>query len=269
MKAETVRTTPILKGCLPFRLGTTSYIIPDDLVPNVTYLADQVDDVELVLFESHEMSNLPDAAAMGALANLARDHDLTYTVHLPLDTPLGSNDLLTRQRAVEKCRKVIQLTQALKPFATILHLHGRQSGRTPATDLSSWCRALHRSLGELLHSGIAPAQICVETLAYPFEHVWDLIQDFDLSVCLDIGHILLNEYDLEAYLDTYLERCRVIHLHGIRHGRDHTDIGGLPQQTLTKLLQRLNVATPTRVVTLEIFNQNDFDRSLEVLRGLV
>ena len=42
---------------LPFRLGTTSYIIPADILPNVRYLADKVDDIELVLFEADDYSN--------------------------------------------------------------------------------------------------------------------------------------------------------------------------------------------------------------------
>ncbi|MCU0508776.1 MAG: sugar phosphate isomerase/epimerase, partial [Anaerolineae bacterium] len=35
-----------------FRVGTTSYIVPDNILPNVEYLAPLVDDVELVLFET-------------------------------------------------------------------------------------------------------------------------------------------------------------------------------------------------------------------------
>ena len=60
-----------LKGCFPFRLGTVSYIIPDDILPNVRYLADAVDDIELVLFESDELSNIPDEAAIAELADIA------------------------------------------------------------------------------------------------------------------------------------------------------------------------------------------------------
>lgn len=266
MKAKLDITDKVFKGRFPFRLGTTSYIIPDDLVPNLRFLAGQVDDVELVLFESHEVSNLPDAAAIQALSRLARAHKLSYTVHLPLDTPLGSGDTLTRQRAVAKCRKVFHVTRDLKPFAYILHLHGRQAGRQPAACLDSWRSALRQSLGELLPGGPPPQRICVETLAYPYALVWDLVKEWNLSVCLDIGHILINEYDLEAHLERYGERCRVVHLHGIREGRDHRDIGGLSPATLRSLMERLHVTDPLRVVTLEVFNRSDFDRSLNVLR---
>ena len=43
-----------------FRFGTTSYIIPADILSNVRYLAGKVRDVELVLFEiDGGPSNLP------------------------------------------------------------------------------------------------------------------------------------------------------------------------------------------------------------------
>ncbi len=34
-----------------FRLGSTSYVYPDDILPNVRKLMSSVDDIELVLFE--------------------------------------------------------------------------------------------------------------------------------------------------------------------------------------------------------------------------
>jgi sugar phosphate isomerase/epimerase len=249
-------------------LGTTSYILPDDLVPNVTFLADRVDDVELVLFESDEVSNLPDADVIESLAILACEYDLTYTVHLPLDIDLGSCEASVRRRSLEKCRKVIHLTQGLHPFAYVLHLYGCPSSRESAVDLSSWTAALDESIAQLLDEGPAPDAFCVETLAYPYEHVWDLVQRHGLSVCLDVGHILLNGYDLLAYLETYLTRCRVMHLHGIREGRDHCDIGGLSDSTLKVILNELQAtAAPERVLTLEVFNLPDFERSLDILRN--
>jgi tetraacyldisaccharide-1-P 4'-kinase len=76
-----------------FRVGTTSYILPDDILPNVEYLAPRVDDVELVLFETDEHGgNLPDGALRDRLSALAAAHALTYTVHLPLDLRLGTVD---------------------------------------------------------------------------------------------------------------------------------------------------------------------------------
>ena len=95
-----------------FRIGTTSYIIPADILPNVEYLAPQVDDVELVLFETDEYgSNLPDAALRGRLAELAHAHALTYTVHLPLDLRLGDEGEPGHVSLV-KAERVIDATRA-------------------------------------------------------------------------------------------------------------------------------------------------------------
>jgi sugar phosphate isomerase/epimerase len=251
-------------------VGTTSYILPDDLVPNVTYLAGQVDDVELVLFESDEVSNLPEASVIETLAMLANEHDLTYTVHLPLDAELGSSEKSVRRRSVEKCRKVIRLTRTLSPFAYLLHLPGRRLGQEPADDLKSWTTALEQSIQQLLDDDLAPDALCVETLGYPYEHVWDLVQRRSLATCLDVGHILLGGYDLATYLERYFPRCRVVHLHGIRDGRDHRDIGGLADPVLTSVWNALRSAAGQRqrVLTLEVFSQDDFSRSMDILRNL-
>lgn len=105
-----------------FRTGTTSYIIPADILPNVEFLAPRVDDVQLVLFETDEYgSNLPDAALRRRLNELAAEHGLTYTVHLPLDLRLGDGDEETHISLV-KARRVIEATRELRPFAYTVHL---------------------------------------------------------------------------------------------------------------------------------------------------
>ncbi len=62
----------------PFRLGTTSYIIPADILSNVRYLAGKVRDVELVLFDVDDgMNNLPSKEEIDELRRIGSD--LTYT----------------------------------------------------------------------------------------------------------------------------------------------------------------------------------------------
>ena len=50
-----------------YRLGSTSYVWPADILPNVRRLGPWVDDVELVLFEVEDASNLPDAEMVAEL----------------------------------------------------------------------------------------------------------------------------------------------------------------------------------------------------------
>lgn len=255
-----------LKKAFEFRLGTTSYIIPDDVLPNIAFLADKIDDVELVLFESDELSNIPAPDQVRELKKMARDNGLTYTVHLPLDTWTGSADESVRKSSVEKIKRVIDRMAPCDPFAYVCHLHGDRRGRNPVDNPEFWVQQHVKSLTEIL-SLAAPHDICIETLDYPFSMVESVVWDLDLSVCLDIGHLIIGGYNVEEHLDKYMHKTRILHLHGVREGHDHTDISHAVPALLDDLMDRINRADqPERVLTLEIFTQRHLERSLEVLR---
>ena len=106
----------------PFRLGTTSYILADAMLPNVRFLADKVWDVELLFFEVDEAKNaLPNPKVFTELEALARAHDLTYTVHLPLALRLGEAGAQA-EVALVRSERVIEATHLLDPFAYVVHL---------------------------------------------------------------------------------------------------------------------------------------------------
>ncbi len=255
-----------LKNAFPFRVGATSYVVPDEILPNVALLANKVDDVELVLFESDEISNLPEPDEVAHLHDLGKSHDLSYTVHLPLDIVPGAADDQVRRASVDKCRRVIELMQPLQPFAWILHLVGDRRGATPSNDLAHWQAQLARTLETLTPLLDEPSWLCIETLEYPFELVASLVAAAGCSYCMDIGHLLHNGYDPDAYLAAHWTLTRVLHLHGIRDARDHGPLTFLPAGTLTKIMALLlsEPVTP-RAVTLEVFNAEDLDASLRVL----
>ncbi len=254
-----------LKGVFPFRLGTTSYILPDDILPNLRYLCSLVDDLELVLFESDEFSNMPSPEDVSEMASIGREFGLTYTVHLPLDIALGSADEEVRVASVNKCRRVIERMSPVGPFAWILHLHGDRRAELPSQDMGRWNEQNRCSLAELLSNGPVPSKICIETLDYDFQHVAGLVEDFSLSVCLDIGHLLMNSRDVQAHLDRWMDRARVFHLHGVNpQGTDHCHLGHLPGGLLEDLAARLSLKEE-RVLTMEIFGKDDFERSINVI----
>lgn len=255
-----------LKNLFPFRLGTTSYVIPAGLLQNAFFLADKVDDIELVFFESDEISNLPDAATIRALEETAIRHDLTYTVHLPLDTWMGHTDASVRRQSVDKCLRVIECTAPLAPFAYIVHFHGDSRGASPSSDLARWQEG-HRRAVERLLQVVSPEDLCVETLDYPYRLIENIVFDYGLSVCLDVGHQLLCGMEPFEYLDLYLTRTRVLHFHGVEGGHDHRSLALLPDGLLTALVSRL-VGGPEkpRVLTMEIFNEKALNESLDSMR---
>ena len=253
------------------RIGTTSYILADDILPNVRYLAPLVDDIELVLFESEGEDNLPTTQVIRALNELAQEHSLSYTVHFPLDVYPGSTDARIRKKTLDTYLKILDLTQALDPFSYILHLTPDSYGPIPSQDVSAWLSCLDESLSRLLESsGLDSQALCAETLSYPFELVHPLVVKHNLAVTLDIGHIWMMGYDADESCTSLLPNTRVCHLHGVdATAQDHQSLEkGNPLQIekfLTSLVQQEKDGKD-RVLTLEVFNQYDFLTSLSLLR---
>jgi sugar phosphate isomerase/epimerase len=261
---------PTLAGRFPFRLGTTSYIVPADMETNVRILADKVDDVELLFFESHELSPLPGRETIRALRSIAWFENLSYTVHLPLDCWLGHPEKRERERSANRCRRVIDRTGPLDPLAYILHLRGDRDGPEPVDDVPGWQTRIVATLEETVLKAVDPSLVCIETLGYPFEWVTPVAESLGLSFCLDVGHILMGGYPLDEYLDRFLARARVIHLHGVRNNRDHNAVSCLPDGLLKQIYSSLVLDSVThRVVTLEVFNQKDLKVSASAMESLI
>ena len=81
-------------------------------------LAPFVDEIELLLFESHE-SHLPHASEIDQLASMAVDQEISYNVHLPIDLYLASVDNHSREEAVDRLTTAID---RVRPSLTD-HLH--------------------------------------------------------------------------------------------------------------------------------------------------
>jgi sugar phosphate isomerase/epimerase len=248
------------------RLGTTSYIIPDDIIPNARYLADKVDDIQLILFQSEDIS-LPTDEDVQVLQEIAEANNLTYSIHFPLDTILGAEEPL-RSQSVKKHIEIINTTRPLAPSAYIVHFNSddkeHQTG-TPSDDMDRWLANNRKSMEEILAAVDVPsAEFCVETLSFPLEIVDDIIEDLELSVCLDIGHLIVNKYSIEDHLDKYLDKTKSIHLHGTSGAKDHLDLSYLDPAIITLLLSRITDRDLNLII--EIFNEENFLKSMEVLK---
>jgi len=258
-----------LKNKFPFRIGTSSYIIPADILPNIEVLAPRVDDVELLLFESDEISNMPDDDLIQKLICIGDEQDLTYTVHLPIDIRLGAVDENERENSVQKCLRVIKLMDTVKPFAYILHFSNTSfvaMDEMNEIEWRAWLEQLDRSMQEIMDAGVAPESLCVETLSYDFARIAPIVEKYNLSVCLDIGHILMYGGSVKEHLDLYLSRTRVFHIHGIKDGKDHASLKYLDAAVLDMVLERISrEGEPERVVTMEVFSENDFVESCDRL----
>jgi len=250
----------------PFRLGTTSYILPAGIAPNVRFLAPQVQDVELVLFEVDDgPNNLPGKAEIAEIAKIAYDHDLTYTVHLPLDLRLA-DDGSPRHASLDKARRVIDCTRPLDPWAYVLHLDGQSvRGETRSWAQSRWQGDAVRALELVGRWAGGPQRLAVENLeGYPLDFYEPVLARSDVSRAVDVGHLWLDGCDPIVYLQKALPRTRVVHLHGI-DGRDHRSLAHVPTEKLRAVLRELVRSDYRGVVTVEVFGEEDFLTSLDAI----
>jgi sugar phosphate isomerase/epimerase len=240
---------------LPFRLGTTSYILPDDILPNVRWLAGRVQDVELVLFEVDDgFNNLPAPEVVAELAAIAQDSGLSYTVHLPLDLTFRRGD-----PSLEKAERVMRATLALEPWAYVAHLDGRGARGADAAGQREWSEQAVRALELAGEWAGGIERVCIENLeGYPPDFLDAVLAGCGVSRCVDVGHLWLEGHDAVSFLERALARTRVVHLHGV-HGRDHQSLAHVPAQALDGVLGLLARRGFAGVTTMEVFH----DRNLE------
>jgi sugar phosphate isomerase/epimerase len=262
------------RGRFPFKLATTSCIYPDEIVPNVVRLGPFFDEIELVLFESEGPDSIPDPVKIDHLIELSKRHQLGFNIHLPLDLSLGDECGNVRTHGTSITKTVIERTLPLNPSLYTLHLDFTNSsppslqkkgkgGLIQEKDIEAWQRRVSRSLKDILNNGIEAKRISIETLAYPFEWIDEIVMEFGLSICLDIGHILTHGYDLRHYLEIYLPRTSIIHLHGVHKGSDHLGIEKLPGPDLDLILSALGHYYG--IVSIEVFSINELKSSLSIL----
>jgi sugar phosphate isomerase/epimerase len=237
------------------RLGTTSFIYPADIMTNVRKLAGKVMDVELVIFECDDYgTNLPDRKTIEDLVTLGIEHDMSYTVHLPLDLCLADD-----APRIEKAIRVIQCTRELSPFGFIVHLDGVNGGE--ALNLERWTENSVRSLDALIDAVGDEKKLCAENLDDQSPERMDaVLERTGVSCCIDLGHLWKQGLDPLPCLDRWLPRARVLHLHGIGK-RDHKRLSLIPQRKLDDAIERVH-GSFSGVVTLEVFNREDLEDSL-------
>jgi len=256
------------KGTFPFKLGTTSYIIPDDIIPNAQVLAPIVDDIELVLFESPEISNIPSHKDIQTLHHLGEEHGCGYTIHLPTTHKAGSSSESERIQFCDDTKKIIDRCTPLTPHGWILHLEG--IGHTASADeVARWREYCHEVVRVIVPSFQSPQQLTIENLNYPWQWHKELVSEHHLSYCCDVGHFWVQNIDnWMDQVEALLPETKVIHLHGVHNTEDHVSLQKSPGEKIRTLCRILNQMHYSEVITLEIFNEKDFIESKEIFTQL-
>lgn len=255
---------PFLKGIFPFRLSTTSYVIPESIRANLLLIGPHLDEVELVFFETNGETNLPCFQDIRDMRQIAEDLNITYNVHLPGDLFFGDPNPSARAGFRETTLRFYERTLPLDPTLYILHLDSRRADGTTEPDPFAWADRMEESLSALMKDELDPGRVAVENLEYTPDRLMPFVEKMGLQLCLDIGHIILYGHDLRVHLDRFLSKSAMIHLHGVRKGVDHIGVQWISKGDWEMICRLL--ADYDGGLSIEIFSLDDLATSLDRLQ---
>ncbi len=274
-----------MKKKRPFKLGTTSFIYPDNIIPNVKKLGKDFDEIELLVFESVPKEVLPTKDEIKELAYLGKDLDITYNIHLPTD--VSFTDVLPENRikAVDTIKKVMELCEPLSPTTHTLHLDftpfpidakaGAETGAETGGEITckgikKWQDRVKESLDFFVSSDVNPVDVSIETLDYPFEYLDNIIEEYGLSVCIDAGHLIKYKFDIESIFNRHKTRIPLIHLHGVDFStyppKDHVSLDKTSDELMENTINILKEFKGT--ISLEVFNMENLVKSVNWLNRI-
>ena len=233
---------------------------------------------------------MPHAYSPGAIQKLMglKTVGLAYTLHLPLWSVEPSTPLTpVRKGSVDALVQTIQVTRPLEPQVYVLHATGSLAAEFYNMKISEMARMLilrqfqngaRESIKSILaETGLPARKMAIETVEFPLDMTLELAEEFDLSVCLDTGHVLAGFpgwFDLFDVVERLLPRLAEVHLHdskkmpaGVRgYGEDHKTLGQGDLE-LGRFLDRLAAAHFTGPLVFEL-NVDEALESLEVVKSI-
>lgn len=226
-----------------FILSAPSYVLFASIKENCLFLKNFVSDVYLALFELHSCLNYTEEDLPPDLAEIG----LTYHVHLPLDLNWEQADTTSKELL-----KLVQKVNFLQPRCFVLH--PPPLARDLKVFVLSW-----------LEAGYLASSLCLENIqGRNLEDYWQVIEEFDLSICLDIGHLLAYKQHNILALPGFWPRVKVVHLYGQEKAGKHTSLEDLPASGW-QILQEVFFRLENKILVLELFNRQDFLSSYQLL----
>jgi sugar phosphate isomerase/epimerase len=248
--------------------------------------------VELGMDMGVVYSTVFDAGFYAAVADLQQELGFVCTAHLPfMWIDAASLNEPVRQASVDCLRQAIELTRPVEVTTYVLHLWGNtvieidavlaNSPTRPAVFVGLMAQA-GRSLAEVCEL-VEPRDLCVENLEAPsFDVALPLIEQYEVSICLDVGHLAYGlgredgDGDAFDFLARHGDRIREVHLHdfvnesagGRTHTRDHLALGR-GQMDAAAFLRKLDEIGFDGPVILEVNSKPDLEASLEQVQSFL
>ena len=262
---------------LNITLGAPSMVYGEDLLHNVEVLSDLVKDIEIVLFHTPDLNNIPTSREIDRLREIGNRKNISFTVHLPASLEPAAERQDLREESLNLAAWIIGRISNLHPRHYILHLPfskptlvpipGFYFSWKPTEEWDQWSRRAEVAL-KRFSDLLGPTQsLLVENINYSPYFLEPFLKKGLCGLCLDIGHLWLGQEDVSMVLRHYLQETRVIHLHGVDGFKDHISLTHLPLHQLEDWFLILKEASYQGVITLEVFDPVDLEESLNIIYG--
>jgi adenosylcobinamide kinase/adenosylcobinamide-phosphate guanylyltransferase len=243
----------------PFKISAPSYLLPTGYIENVTYLMDQVDDIQLLVFDAHQEDPLLKEESLTTLEYLARDSGITYSVHMPVKPKLTAEF----QQRLESAYFIIEKLNRLNISSYTFHFDlpdGVKWEKVTKDEVQS-IEAAYIKFFKALKERFPDIDLSLENTETPLSALDRIISESGISYCIDIGHLLVQGRDL-AEIEPRLQRASVIHFHGWekknRKKQDHRPI--LYDRKIFKQLESF-----PGILTIENYHKSLYEKSLKLL----
>jgi len=247
-----------------WRIGTTSYIFTETSMPrqsyeeNIALLGPHVSFIQLLLLGKGYLDIWFDDAWIDRLRVWKTRLGIDLVVHLPLDIHLWPE---TEEEDVRFLDRLLRQLAPLDASSYVLHLDMGDGRHALPYEPREGDRGAFRRLLDRL----------ARWQEYPllFENTgWDLlffareIEESPFGVCFDVGHWWLQGGDERVFCDRLGEKIRLVHLHGVSHGRDHLSLSVLPEWQLRRALSVVRYFP----LVIEVFSLKDLVSSLVMMK---
>jgi len=230
---------------------------------NVNYLDVAEKSLKMVDFQHFEFTadlvyvlpGLITEEVMTQLKEFKNKNNYSCSVHLPLwAIELASPNEKIKTASTDCLIKTIELTKRLNPECWIVHATGALISEFTRLNLPAFAKDFmtnhfvsiaSQSLEKILDdTGVSSRKLAVENVEFPFRSMMETIENLDLSICFDTGHLLAGfsgkwNNGVLKFIEMYQNRIIELHLHDGKEPRiDHKPLGryNLPVRELFKTL---------------------------------
>lgn len=263
-------------------VSAPSMVFGIDLVKNVETLSRFLDHVEIVVFLTPECHNIPTDREIARLKEIkANKKNFSYSVHLPTSLEIAAGDESKKNAAIGSASEIVHLFEDIEPAYYILHIPVTVPTLTMAPDnylkedhhpeFNGWTDRAFKGLEIIQAETELGCRLLVENINYSPKFLKPFWQQGLCGVCLDIGHLLLGKEGVLENLEYHMPVIKEIHLHGVVDWTEHLALDVLPEKRVQSWIDKLIACNYTGIINLEVFDPEDLEISLAVIRknGLV